>query len=176
VLQDSSNEKLSELSPMIIRYTQDSIHYRFTDNRLLETTFHQLLFDEILVKDIEEPIEVVKDKNGIYWALNGNRRLFLFKILFKYGMVSEVKVKELDPSNPKTKNLLKNRMTNKNEGREIFVRGEPKLEQKLNEIGEEWSKTGDMQFSLIIANASSSPVENIECPFPEYVDLYDPVY
>ena len=86
------------LRPSGIRFTRENIESQFDDGRKLTDTFRDLLYGNITVKDIES-IEVV-NMNYAWWALSGNRRLFLYRRLEELGVISEIEVKRVPLPDP----------------------------------------------------------------------------
>ena len=78
------------LKPSEIRFTRDKIESEFANGRKLTDTFEELLYKRIPTKFIED-IEVVY-VDGAWWALTGNRRLYLYKRLEKLGVISKISV------------------------------------------------------------------------------------
>ena len=62
-----------------IYFLQDSINSEFQDGTHLLDVFQDLLEDEISPSDFPD-ITVVKHRNNLYFAFDGNRRLYLFKV------------------------------------------------------------------------------------------------
>ena len=83
---------LMTLSPAEIRYTQDSIKNKFRNGRLLSYTFAQLLYSRLSVSSLED-IECVQ-KDGHWWALSGNRRLYVYKKLQEAGKIVNITVRQ----------------------------------------------------------------------------------
>ena len=79
-----------KLSPEEIRYTQNTIFARFKDGRSLHSTLTRLLDESTSVDSIENFVFI--ERYGVYWALSGNRRLHLYKILHKYGKLASNKI------------------------------------------------------------------------------------
>ena len=82
-----------KLRPSGIRFTRENIETQFDDGRKLTDTFRDLLHGNITVKDIKS-IEVF-NMNYAWWALSGNRRLFLYRRLVELGVISEIEVKRV---------------------------------------------------------------------------------
>ena len=79
------------LRPSDIRFTQDSIGSRFTDGSYISNTFHDLLFGLKSTDDIDD-IEVVQ-QDGVWWAITGNRRLYVYRRLQDLGVVTTIPVR-----------------------------------------------------------------------------------
>jgi hypothetical protein len=141
--------------PSQIFFSQDNIKSRFSDNKTLEDTFRKLLNDELTEDDIE-PIEVVKDGSGLWWALHGHRRLFLYKILERIHHVDAIPVKVLDFEDNKVRRLFEERKTTTTDGKSIRVRDRPLLEGTLRQIGKEF--VDNRRRELSINNAVSAMV------------------
>jgi hypothetical protein len=121
--------------PRNIRYTQDSINFRFSDGRTMERTFRQLWSNQITTDDIE-PFEVVQNQDR-WWALSGNRRLFIYKILEQIGIIRQIAVKILNLNDDVTRRNFLQRFTTRTEGLSVKVRGRPGLERELLNIADE---------------------------------------
>jgi hypothetical protein len=132
-------DSLLRLRPSDILYSQDSIKRQFTDGKTLEFSFEQLLNDELTEEDIE-PIEVVEDKDGLCWALNGHRRLFLYKMLERFHVVDTIPVKVLDLRDNATRRLFQDRKTTDTNGTSIKVRKRPQMERALEKLGKEFTE------------------------------------
>ena len=109
------------LKPSEIRYSQDSIGGRFMDGRSLSTTLQQLLSNAV-TPDTIPCIEVVIREDS-YYALTGNRRLFLYKKLENAGLLDDIPVR----IRPLSSVLFQfsQRFTTMNDGRSIRLRHGP---------------------------------------------------
>lgn len=156
-----------KLLPSDILYSQDSINSRFTDGTTLEQTYRQLLYQEVTESDIE-PIEVVKDERGRWWVVSGNRRLFLYKILYRFHLIHEITVKVkadvLQQRNPE-------KFTTDTEGTSVRVRKHPELEKKLEKLSKQFRD--ERVEELVITNAEHSPVEYLDYQYSEYDEYFD---
>lgn len=74
--------------PSEIRYSQDSISSRFRDGHRLSYTFAELLYGRISVFSLGS-MECLQ-KDGHWWAVSGNRRLYVFKKLQEAGKISTI--------------------------------------------------------------------------------------
>ena len=79
-----------KLKPSLILYSQDNIGKTFRDGRSLSETMRQLLAKEVTPESIEA-IEVT-EYEGCYYAMTGNRRLFLYKELEAANLLSYITV------------------------------------------------------------------------------------
>jgi len=93
--------------PSEVRYTQDSIGGRFMDGKYLSDTFELLLSGQLSVADI--PCIEIAYRDGAWWAVTGNRRLYLYRRLQQLGLVSEIPVNQLDTSR-RTENMFEQRL------------------------------------------------------------------
>ena len=90
--------EIIHLKPSDIRYTHDEITAHFTDGRSLLSTFKSLLYGKIEIRqggDGVPPIEVmqVEEKGQKLWfVVNGNRRLYIFRRLEKCGALKSMQV------------------------------------------------------------------------------------
>lgn len=76
-----------------IRFSQPKISTKFQDGRLLKDTLQEILHNpEHMIRETIPPIEVYWSSKGYYAAATGNRRLYLFKLLSKYGLKKAVPV------------------------------------------------------------------------------------
>jgi len=128
------------MRPSNIRYTQDSIGSRFTDGSFLSDTFDQLLNRRISVDELEW-IEVVRE-SSLYWALTGNRRLYLFRKLEDLGEVHTIPVRELSLSDYGVRRRFDHRNTTSCDGLDIELR-QAETEGHIRSVIESWkaSKT-----------------------------------
>lgn len=78
------------MRPSDIRFTHDSIQYKFTDGRTLTETFRQLLRKVTPIENIPK-MEVMPNK-GKWFVVRGNRRLFVYKELEKRNQIEKVQV------------------------------------------------------------------------------------
>lgn len=92
------DKEIIYLKPSEIRYTHDQITAHFNDGRSMLSTFVGLLYKKIDIKfggkDVP-PIEVMQteERNQKVWfVVNGNRRLYVFKKLQKYGVITNMQV------------------------------------------------------------------------------------
>jgi len=106
---------------------------------LLTVTFRELLYCHRTVDDIPA-IEVVEDsEEQQWWAVCGNRRLYLYKMLQELGIVTTVPV--VVRSGGRGRYLFNKRHTTKKYGRSIHIRNsEDRCIVKLDNIVEEWKQ------------------------------------
>ena len=94
---------MSRLPPSEIRFMQNSILDRFggRDGKVetIEETFKELLYGETAVEDIRH-ISVV-ERGGVTWVISGNRRLYIYQKLEKYGRISTIPVNYKRASKPR---------------------------------------------------------------------------
>src|SRR6218665_224049 len=124
-----------EICPRKIRYTQDSIKEEFTDGRHMSDTLEALLYSHLSVDDLE-PIEVVREY-GKWWALTGNRRLYLYRKLEELGVIHTITVVTASRDNDWVQNQLMRRKTTDCEGVAIRLRGN-QSGWRINQVVEEW--------------------------------------
>jgi hypothetical protein len=132
----NSSVRLRFMLPSEILYSQESIRCRFADGNTLEDTFRRLLNNELSEDDIEL-VEAVKDDSGRWWAVNGHRRLFLYKILERFNVIDAIPVKVLDIDDAATRDLFDKRKTTRTNGKLIRVRDCTQLERKLMKLAQE---------------------------------------
>jgi hypothetical protein len=159
-----------QISPSDILYSQDSISYRFTDGKTLEETFRLLLNEKLAADDIE-PIDVVKDDSGRWWALHGNRRLFLYKMLKRFGLIDLIPVRN---NGDVSQQFVREKFSTKTEGMSIRVREDvnnPQLEATLETLSEEYQ--GERILELELTNTEHSPVEYLDYLYSDYDELYE---
>src|SRR6218665_156259 len=123
------------LRPSEVLFTQDSIGGRFQDRVYLTETFEELLYRRITPDEIE-PIEVVL-RRGIWWALTGNRRLYLYKKLQPLGIVQTIPVVERFETEPGVMYQLQRRMTTDTNGKTIKCR-QSQADVMINNIIDRW--------------------------------------
>lgn len=126
------------LSPSDIRFTQDSVGGRFSDGSYISKTLEQLLYGGITVDEIA-PIEVVRHE-GLWWALTGNRRLYLYRKLEDLGVVTSVPVVKMSLDAWHTRNAFNNRMTTDCDGLSCECR-QMQAENIMTGIVMRWEKT-----------------------------------
>ena len=126
-----------QLRPSNVRFTQDSIGCRFTDEKRLTDTFRELLYGSITPDDIEN-IEVVQ-YDGVWWALTGNRRLYLYRRLQDLGVVEYISVRVRFLSEPWVQKQWNNRLTTDCEGLDAVCR-QPKADEIIFKMTEKWRK------------------------------------
>lgn len=143
------------LRPGNIRFTQDSVGSRFTDGRFVSDTFHQLLDGRISVDDIPA-IETVVD-GGEWWAVTGNRRLYVFRLLETLGVVQTIPVDVMSMGSYDVRRRFGDRKTTPCEGRTIEMR-QSEAERRINQAIREWQKTNRCTYRRkISANEALEP-------------------
>ena len=92
------DKQIIYLKPADIRYTHDQIPAHFNDGRSMLSTFVGLLYKKIEIKfggrDVP-PIEVMQTEERhqkLWFVVNGNRRLYIFKRLQKCGAITDMQV------------------------------------------------------------------------------------
>lgn len=143
------------LRPGDIRFTQDSVGSRFTDGRFVSDTFHQLLDGRIRADDIPA-IEAVVD-GGKWWAVTGNRRLYVFRLLETLGVVQTIPVDVMSMNSYDVRRRFGDRKTTSCEGRTVEMR-QPEAERRINQAIREWQKTRRCTYrGKISANEALDP-------------------
>ena len=125
------------LRPSDIRFTQDSIGSRFTDGSYISNTFHDLLFGLKSTDDIDD-IEVVQ-QDGVWWAITGNRRLYVYRRLQDLGVVKTIPVRVRSLSEPGVRNQLNNRRTTDCDGVKAVCR-QSKADTRMDQMVKEWRR------------------------------------
>lgn len=88
------------LRPSDILFSQDSISDKFTNETFsLPETFQELLKGRKTPDDIR-PMKVVRWKEN-WWALTGNRRLYLYRVLERLSIFPTMPVIEERASDPR---------------------------------------------------------------------------
>jgi hypothetical protein len=128
------------MAPSDIRFTQDSVSEEFgrDTGKTIEETYRQLLHGDLTVNQIR-PISVVylDDK---WWAISGNRRLYIFKRLEGKNIIDSVPVK-IKPLN--VEKFLRKRST-RNDGEDVRIREDrnhragDQLADRLDDIYNDW--------------------------------------
>ena len=128
------NEK--SMRPSDIRFTHDSIQYKFTDGRTLTETFRQLLRKVTPIENIPK-MELMPNK-GKWFVVRGNRRLFVYKELEKRNQIEQVQVTKRIFN----RELFDKQYTSSNEGRSVKIRGRglEAVMQDFNEVWEEYKR------------------------------------
>lgn len=118
------------MRPSDIRFTHDSIQYKFRNGGTLADLFRELLQNGTPIENIPK-IEVMQNK-GIWFAVRGNRRLFVYQELESRNQIEQVQVtkKTFD------RFLFNKQYTSKNEGRSVKIRslGEEAVKQEFSRI------------------------------------------
>ncbi|XP_062601389.1 uncharacterized protein LOC134263090 [Saccostrea cucullata] len=130
-----NGESTVYMRPSQIRYTHDSIQANFRNGTPMEETFRQLVFQKIQVDSL--PMIEVTQHNGYWYVVRGNRRLFLLKKLERLGRVTTVQM----VNKPFDSDVFNRQNTTRNMGLSIRIRGDPDLEQKLNQIWNEYQNS-----------------------------------
>ncbi|CAH1786235.1 unnamed protein product, partial [Owenia fusiformis] len=139
------NTFVLSISPNDVFYSQSSIKATFTDERYsLEETFISLVRNEVAVATLPK-LEVAMI-DGKFWVTSGNRRLYLFKILNKWGLCDIIKVKVKTTIN---EYVFTQRFTTNNGGTTVKVRGKKNMTNKLNQIAKKYisSRYSDETFT-----------------------------
>lgn len=120
--------------PSKIRFTHDSIESYFSDGHSIPETFRQILWKKITAEDL--PWIEVMNYEGNWFAVRGNRRLFLFKELEKRGELSKVKVQKINFD----QYLFRTQYTSSNKGKTTLIRDfrHHVMKQELDEIWSEY--------------------------------------
>lgn len=90
--QRRKSENMVEMSPQSIRFSQLSVDSKFRNGKLLKDTLEEILENPELTIGAIPPIKVYRSSEGYHAATTGNRRLYLFKLLFEYGLIKSVQV------------------------------------------------------------------------------------
>ena len=114
-----------EFYPSDLRYAQDSIACNFRDGRTLDESLRSLL-------NVDSPERVlprmdVMHHNGEYYVTDGNRRLYLLKLLESEGLVTDKVTVNLTGFN-----AIK--YTTDNDGTGIRIRRQRNMDQILKGI------------------------------------------
>ena len=128
---------MARLKPKEIRFTQDSVASRFRDGMYLSDTFEQILYRRITPDDIEA-IQVVEE-NGVWLALTGNRRLYIYRKLENLGIISTVPVVIRDISDWYVCSKLSEMRTTTCAGVSAHCR-QPEADRKMNQTVAEWRR------------------------------------
>ncbi|XP_041354112.1 uncharacterized protein LOC121371948 [Gigantopelta aegis] len=115
---------MMEAYPSNLRYAQDSISRKFRDGRTLEESLESLL-DETNPASALPPMDVMYH-GGHYYVSDGNRRLFLLKLLQSERLVGKVKVY--------LTSFNEFKFTTVNEGVSVTVRGPRNIKNRLRAI------------------------------------------
>ncbi|XP_069105229.1 uncharacterized protein [Argopecten irradians] len=123
---------MCEMRPSQLRFTHDSVSYKFRNGVSLDETFRQILNDELDIHGID--CLAAMQYNGEWMVVRGNRRLYLYKKLEEVGKLTVVEVdKQYFQSQ-----LFYRQFTSKNMGISLRIRGCSDIENKLNQIANEW--------------------------------------
>ena len=110
------------LTPKEIHFTQNSINARFSkfaNHKALYSTLEDLLYNKIKIDDIEKS-EVVY-MNGSWWALTGNRRLYIYKELEELGELRQIQVVKRSLAAEGVEELFSKRFSTDNNGTSVKV-------------------------------------------------------
>lgn len=102
--------------PSKIRFTHDSIASYFSDGHSIPETFRQILWKKITADNL--PLIEVMNYEGQWFAVRGNRKLFVFKELEKRGELSKVKVQKIVFD----QYLFRTQYTSSNKGKTTLIR------------------------------------------------------
>ncbi|CAE7037556.1 unnamed protein product [Symbiodinium natans] len=108
-----------DIRPSNVRFSHDSISHRFSCGRLLINTLAELESGRTHISVI--PLMKVTRVGDLWFAYNGNRRLWVFKSLETKGFLRTIKVQVANQQIPR------NRFTTDNMGVSVRVRGQPQL-------------------------------------------------
>ncbi|KAK3584694.1 hypothetical protein CHS0354_021363 [Potamilus streckersoni] len=136
--------EIKQMRPSQIRYTNDLILAHFQDGTPIFATFKDILFGRVQIKQGGvPPIEVMKNEN-LYWVVNGNRRLYVFKNLEKCGAISLMPVLERRYDTVE----IDKHFSTRNSGRSVAVLNDIHIEKKMEEqvkYWREWKEKGDKE-------------------------------
>jgi len=118
-------------TPSELRFTHDSISYRFHDGHSLEETFQKLMDGELQLSDLP-PLEVMEYR-GYWFVVRGNRRLYLCQKLENAGYIQTVKVVKRSFDDK----VFQRQFSSNNMGLSVKIRGDSSLEQKLDAMIEQ---------------------------------------
>jgi hypothetical protein len=76
-------------------------------------------------------------RSPAWWALTGNRRLYLYQELERLGVISDIQVKEVSLHDKQVKRAFIDRLSTRCDGVAIVCR-QPQLKNKIRRIFEEW--------------------------------------
>lgn len=107
-----------------IKFSQDSISDSFGFDQSFEDLCRDIMQGEETVYSLPR-IKVV-NVGGEWYAIDGNRRLFVFKILYRKGKLGSGEI-------PVEQGYLGKAITAV-EGEELEVRGSPNMEEELEEF------------------------------------------
>lgn len=140
------DKEIIYLKPSEVRYTHDQISAHFTDGRSLLSTFVALLYEKVEIKlgtnDVP-PIEVMQTSEyeggrecKMWFVVNGNRRLFVFRRLEKCGAITTMQViaRRYD-SLEMDKHFL-----TRNKGRTVSVTNDASLNAKIAKEVKQWKE------------------------------------
>lgn len=119
------------MKPSDIRFSQDSVAPTFSDGRSLISTLEELLAKTITPETIEY-ITILWHYTH-YYALTGNRRLFLYKRLEVKGLLDDIPV-VIVTNYYSTQMQFSRRFTTKNGGQSIRVRRNPGLHYAVDDL------------------------------------------
>ncbi|KAK3584693.1 hypothetical protein CHS0354_021362 [Potamilus streckersoni] len=128
------NGEVKQMRPSQIRYTNDIIFAHFQDGTPMFATFKDILFGRVQIKyGGVPPIEVMKNEN-LYWVVNGNRRLYVFKNLEKCGAITFMPVLERRFDTVE----IDKHFSTRNMGRSVAVLNDIHIEKKMEEQVKYW--------------------------------------
>ena len=112
------------MKPSDICYSQNSIRSRFHDNKTLWDLASDVIYDRVKVENV--PVIRVKNVRGHWYVFKGNRRLFVYKKLAEFGVLSHIPVERATACGWLT-------ITAK-QGVPLKIRDSPNLELFLNRL------------------------------------------
>lgn len=134
------------LKPSEVRYTHDQITAHFADGRSMLSTFIALLYGRVEIRlggnDVP-PIEVMQTddtENGreqkLWYVVNGNRRLYVFKRLERCGAITTMQViaRKYDSIE------MDKQFLTRNHGRSIAVTNDASIHAKFNKEVTRWKE------------------------------------
>lgn len=80
-----------KLDPSIIHFQHSKIKPVFSDHKAIDETIEEIRKDITVINKIPK-IQVIVDKDGYCFTLN-NRRLYVYKTLFKEGLIKTIEVR-----------------------------------------------------------------------------------
>ena len=140
------DRQIISLKPSDVRYTHDTIPAQFHDGRTLISTMKDLLYERVEIRlgdgDVP-PIEVMQTeeteggKSGKMWyVVNGNRRLYVFRRLEKCGALQEMQVvtRKYDAIE------MDKHFLTRNHGRTVTVTNDAGLSEKIVKEVAKWKE------------------------------------
>lgn len=124
-----------KLRPSEIRFTQDSINGYFSSGIKLSESLAELLSGEKTPAHFEK-MKVCEFREA-FWAVTGNRRLFLFKILESLDIVDTISVSRVSLNDDKTREIFQKRYTTVSDGKDVVVRV-PEIAAEIKNMVQKW--------------------------------------